>query len=185
MSGLWGLFMGQVGAMLGTQEPPATQARARNDIELQENVITLYEEVYVTPPAAALAVDKQVAQQLTELDLFIREHFGRPPRYTTDLYCCMMDIEVECAGSISRYWWLPVNHPLADLLHSYEVPNFGTIDTVCGACIIYPNQYMIEWLELVVVLFRERGVILEAPAGTMPPPPPPPTSSGHTSKKSD
>lgn len=103
---------------------------------------------------------------------YMREHYGRPAQWITDLFCCMLPITVEItSGTVQtthRYWWIPVQHPVADILLSHRVPNCGEVDAgICGSCIIYPDSYVVEWTERILGYFKDANIELQSP----PPPP--------------
>lgn len=99
---------------------------------------------------------------------YMREHYGRPAEFTTDLFCCMLPIAVEItAGTVQtlhRYWWLPLHHPVTHLLLSHNVPNCGEVDAgICGSCMIYPDSYVIEWIERILSYFKDANIELKRP----------------------
>jgi hypothetical protein len=97
---------------------------------------------------------------------YMEEHYGRPPKYTTDLFCCMLPITVEITAdrmqTLHRYWWLPVHHPVTTILIAHHIPNCGAVDAgICGSCIIYPDSYVVEWIERILGYFKDADIELE------------------------
>lgn len=100
---------------------------------------------------------------------YMKEHYGRSAEFTTDLFCCMLPIAVEItAGTVQtlhRYWWLPLHHPVTNLLMSHNVPNCGEVDAgICGSCMIYPDSYVIEWIERILSYFKDANIELKRPS---------------------
>lgn len=99
---------------------------------------------------------------------YMREHYGRPAQFTTDLFCCMLPITVEITSgpvqTLHRYWWLPVHHPVTEILLSHRIPNCGEVDAgICGSCIIYPDSYVVEWTERILGYFKDANIELQRP----------------------
>jgi hypothetical protein len=99
---------------------------------------------------------------------YMQEHYGRPAQFTTDLFCCMLPIAVEItAGQVQtlhRYWWIPAHHPVTGLLLFHSVPNCGEVDAgICGSCIIYPDSYVVEWVERILGYFKDAHIELIQP----------------------
>lgn len=99
---------------------------------------------------------------------YMQEHYGRPAQYWLDLFCCMLPITVEITSNqvqtLHRYWWMPVNHPVTSILVSHRIPNCGEVDAgICGSCLIYPDSYVVEWMERILGYFKDEGIELQQP----------------------
>lgn len=200
MSGLWSALLGQVGALWAVSEanmPPPLRDGAPQDIEMQHSIVTLYEEEQQQQPPET---EMRAEDFVSAYEAFMRDHYGRQPRFTTDLFCCMVPIAVQVTSGphdvqvLHRYWWLPEVHPVTTLLVAHNVANFGVVDAgICGTCIIYPDQMIVEWMERIVHMFGDAGIVLETPGppaspATMAPAqeqPPVANASVIVSKKSD
>lgn len=118
--------------------------------------------------AAAAAVTFNSDEFVKVYAEYMQEHYGRPAQFTTDLFCCMLPIAVEItAGQVQtlhRYWWIPTHHPVTGLLLFHSVPHCGEVDAgICGSCIIYPDSYVVEWVERILGYFKDAHIELIQP----------------------
>jgi hypothetical protein len=161
--------------LLDILSPPSPPRPSYDDNDLEaggEGVAILLNDLQQVPEEAPFDPNDFV-QLYSE---YMREHYGRPAQYTTDLFCCMLPITVEITAdqvqTLHRYWWLPVQHPVTSILLSHRVPNCGEVDAgICGSCIIYPDSYVVEWTGRILEYFKDANIELQSP----PPPPPPST----------
>lgn len=154
--------------------PPPTHPRPAYDTNNDNDTAILLHDLRDVPEEPPFEPEEFVRRY----GEYMREHYGRPAQWITDLFCCMLPITVEItSGTVQtthRYWWIPVQHPVAEILLSHRVPNCGEVDAgICGSCIIYPDSYVVEWTERILGYFKDANIELQSP----PPPPPPPSLS--------
>lgn len=137
---------------------------------------------------------------------FMEDFYKRKVAYLSDLYCCMVCIDVASAAyeeQVMRYWWLPVNHPVAVVLSNHfkaDVSEGHCPTRRFGTCAVYSENYMNFIMEQIALLFLENGCALEgfevdtsSPSPPIPEeeepqeeaPPPPRTTVVVVSKKDD
>lgn len=110
-------------------------------------------------------VDDPVARMsdhdfIKDYSAFLYAHYGRPPRYMTDLFCCMSPIMVEMSNdhtgvpTLHRWWWLPINHPLVVRMQAFHEPNCGQVSAgFCGSFVIYGDTIIVKWVRELGRLF--------------------------------
>jgi hypothetical protein len=193
-------FFDSVWERIGTILQDRTPARPsydfgpadEHDLEAQqETILDLYHDDDDNDPAAAGAVaepspfDEPLINDkdfVTDYARFLYAHYGRPPQYLTDLFCCMTPIMVEIPSEdagpsavLHRFWWLPINHPLVvSRLYPSRELDCGQVNAgVRGCFIIYADSVIVKWITRLWNMFRdELDQELEVPASSMQTPEP-------------
>lgn len=183
----------RIGAILQDRHPVSTPLPLYAEQNLPDTVLDMYdddeqeqEEQEQEDPVAQM----NDADFIKDYAAFLHAHYGRAPRYLTDLYCGMAPIMVEMTSdttgvhTLHRYWWLPINHPLHIRMHARREPNCGQVNAgFCGSCVIYADSIIVKWIgELWKLFYNELEQELEVPKRSVEPaqqqqqPPQPPLS---------
>ena len=103
--------------------------------------------------------------------MYMWNHYGREPKYRTDLYCAMFPVDILDPSVDSnltlRYWWFAVTHPVARVLcnhfKSYKAHcSEGVYDSkLYGSCVIYSDEVMEFVVDSMFEMFNANGVVLE------------------------
>lgn len=177
MEGFFDRVWAQIGTILQDRRPVVSHHHPPPNA-IPDTVLTLYEdneqEEQEQDPEEpedpiALMTDEEFIKDYAG---FLHAHYGRPPQFLTDLYCCMAPIMVEMTSgdtkglhTLHRYWWLPVNHPLVIRMHALREPNCGQVNAgFCGSFVIYADSIIVKWIgELWKLFYNELGKELEVP----------------------
>ncbi len=103
--------------------------------------------------------------------LYMHNHYGRAPRYRTDLYCAMFPVDILDRrvddSHTERYWWFAVTHPAARVLRNNfkeysDHGSQGVYDSkLYGACVIYADDVMDIFIDWMVDMCAQCGFVFE------------------------
>lgn len=164
---------------------PAEEHDLEAAAQQQETILDLYHDDPATAVAEPSPFDEPLINDkdfVTDYARFLYAHYGRPPQYLTDLFCCMTPIMVEIPSEdagpsavLHRFWWLPINHPLVvSRLYPSRELDCGQVNAgVRGCFIIYADSVIVKWITRLWNMFRdELDQELEVPASSMQTPEP-------------
>ena len=124
----------------------------------------------LSPPPAAGAAKRNIYETdeqanrtfLAKYWLYMTNHYGRAPQYRTDLFCCMMPMDVmnpELDRDFPiRYWWMSLKHPLVHILHNNGAEAEQELDSVVfGIGLVYRDEYVEQVMDWLVDLCEQDG----------------------------
>lgn len=122
------------------------------------------------PPAKAEPIVRYIYETdeqanrtfLAKYWLYMTNHYGRPPQYRTDLFCCMLPMDVmnpELDRDFPiRYWWMSLKHPLVHILENNGAEPEQELDSVLfGIGLVYRDEYLEQVMDWLVDLCEQDG----------------------------
>lgn len=158
----------KIGTILQDRRPLNRSEPSLPIVMPEDTVLTLYDEEEPNKEELDPIATMSDEEFIKDYAAFLHAHYGRPPQYLTDLFCCMAPIMVEMCSdtgvhTLHRYWWLPINHPLVIRMDAMYEPNCGQVNAgFCGSFVIYADSIIVKWIEALWNLFvKELGKELE------------------------